>query len=144
MTWNNIFAFSAAASFTLIMSACSFFKKTDDKTEGYSEERKIMESRAQVQLQRARTWLAQGDFERAKGEIEAMRKKNYLAIDARNKGILLMDSISLMEARAELNRTDSLQRCGKVSAAQLEDACQKVQFYERKLQFDGKREGGEE
>lgn len=138
MTLNNTLFLSIASALILTMSSCSFFKSSDDKTEGYSDERKVMESRAQVQLQQARTWLAQGDFNQAKKVIETMRKKNYLAIDAREQGILLMDSISLMEARAELNHTDSLQRCGKVSANELEEACQKVQFYERKLQFDGK------
>ena len=138
MILKKTFFLTIASILILAMNSCSFFKSSDDKTEGYSEERKIMESRAQIQLQQARTLLAKGDYSRAKKEIEAMRKKNYLAIDARNKGILLMDSISLMEARAELNHTDSLQRCGKVSANELEDACQKVQFYERKLQFDGK------
>lgn len=138
MTLNNTLFLSIASVLIHTMSSCSFFKSSDDKTEGYSDERKVMESRAQVQLQQARTWLAKGDFNQAKKEIETMRKKNYLAIDARKQGILLMDSISLMEARAELNHTDSLQRCGKVSANELEEACQKVQFYERKLQFDGK------
>lgn len=139
MTLNNTLFLSIASALILTVSSCSFFKSSDDKTEGYSDERKVMESRAQVQLQQARTWLAKGDFNQAKKEIETMRKKNYLAIDARKQGILLMDSISLMEARAELNHTDSLQRCGKVSANELEEACQKVQFYERKLQFDGKK-----
>lgn len=139
MTLNSTFFLSIASTLILTISSCSFFKSSDDKTKGYSDERKVMESRAQVQLQQARTWLAKGDFNQAKKEIETMRKKNYLAIDARKQGILLMDSISLMEARAELNHTDSLQRCGKVSANELEEACQKVQFYERKLQFDGKK-----
>lgn len=139
MTLNSTFFLSIASALILTISSCSFFKSSDDKTKGYSDERKVMESRAQVQLQQARTWLAKGDFNQAKKEIETMRKKNYLAIDARKQGILLMDSISLMEARAELNHTDSLQRCGKVSANELEEACQKVQFYERKLQFDGKK-----
>ena len=50
-----------------------------------------------------------------------------------------MDSICLQEAKMQLTKTDSLQQVGKASGTQLEEACQKVQFYERKLQFDKQR-----
>ena len=93
----------------------------------------------QSKLQTARIFLRKGDFSQAKKTIEAMRKKDYLAIKARQEGILLMDSICLQEAKVHLTQTDSLQRIGAASNTQLEEACQKVQFYERKLQFDKQR-----
>lgn len=98
-----------------------------------------MEQEAQRKLQTARVFMQKEDFAQAKKTIEAMRKKDYLAITARKEGILLMDSICLQEAKMQLTKTDSLQQVGKASGTQLEEACQKVQFYERKLQFDKQR-----
>ena len=121
------------------LASCSLFKSDKNETDGYSDNRKIMEQEAQRKLQTARVFMQKEDFAQAKKTIEAMRKKDYLAITARKEGILLMDSICLQEAKMQLTKTDSLQQVGKASGTQLEEACQKVQFYERKLQFDKQR-----
>jgi hypothetical protein len=121
------------------LASCSLFKSDKNETDGYSDNRKIMEQEAQRKLQTARVFMQKEDFSQAKKTIEAMRKKDYLAITARKEGILLMDSICLQEAKMQLTKTDSLQQVRKASDTQLEEACQKVQFYERKLQFDKQR-----
>ncbi len=136
----RIFNISMVCALVLTcLASCSLFKSDKNETDGYSDNRKIMEQEAQRKLQTARVFMQKEDFAQAKKTIEAMRKKDYLAITARKEGILLMDSICLQEAKMQLTKTDSLQQVGKASGTQLEEACQKVQFYERKLQFDKQR-----
>lgn len=136
----RIFNISMVCALVLTcLASCSLFKSDKNETDGYSDNRKIMEQEAQRKLQTARVFMQKEDFAQAKKNIEAMRKKDYLAITARKEGILLMDSICLQEAKMQLTKTDSLQQVGKASGTQLEEACQKVQFYERKLQFDKQR-----
>lgn len=136
----RIFNISMVCALVLTcLASCSLFKSDKNETDGYSDNRKIMEQEAQRKLQTARVFMQKEDFAQAKKTIEAMRKKDYLAITARKGGILLMDSICLQEAKMQLTKTDSLQQVGKASGTQLEEACQKVQFYERKLQFDKQR-----
>lgn len=136
----RIFNISMVCALVLTcLASCSLFKSDKNETDGYSDNRKIMEQEAQRKLQTARVFMQKEDFAQAKKTIEAMRKKDYLAITARKEGFLLMDSICLQEAKMQLTKTDSLQQVGKASGTQLEEACQKVQFYERKLQFDKQR-----
>lgn len=136
----RIFNISMVCALVLTcLASCSLFKSDKNETDGYSDNRKTMEQEAQRKLQTARVFMQKGDFAQAKKTIEAMRKKDYLAITARKEGIFLMDSICLQEAKMQLTKTDSLQQVGKASGTQLEEACQKVQFYERKLQFDKQR-----
>lgn len=136
----RIFNISMVCALVLTcLASCSLFKSDKNETDDYSDNRKIMEQEAQRKLQTARVFMQKEDFAQAKKTIEAMRKKDYLAITARKEGILLMDSICLQEAKMQLTKTDSLQQVGKASGTQLEEACQKVQFYERKLQFDKQR-----
>lgn len=136
----RIFNISMVCALVLTcLASCSLFKSDRNETDGYSDNRKIMEQEAQRKLQTARAFMQKEDFAQAKKTIEAMRKKDYLAITARKEGILLMDSICLQEAKMQLTKTDSLQQVGEASGTQLEEACQKVQFYERKLQFDKQR-----
>lgn len=136
----RIFNISMVCALVLTcLASCSLFKSDKNETDGYSDNRKIMEQEAQRKLQTARVFMQKEDFAQAKKTIEAMRKKDYLAITARKEGILLMDSICLQEAKMQLTKTDSLQQVGKASGTQLEEACQKVQFYESKLQFDKQR-----
>ena len=133
----RIFNISMVCALVLtFLASCSLFKSDKNETDDYSDNRKIMEQEAQRKLQTARVFMQKEDFAQAKKTIEAMRKKDYLAITARKEGILLMDSICLQEAKMQLTKTDSLQQVRKASDTQLEEACQKVQFYERKLHFD--------
>ena len=136
----RIFNISMVCALVLTcLASCSLFKSDKNETDGYSDNRKIMEQEAQRKLQTARVFMQKEDFAQAKKTIEAMRKKDYLAITARKEGILLMDSICLQEAKMQLTKTDSMQQVGKASGTRLEEARQKVQFYERKLQFDKQR-----
>ena len=126
-----------------LCGACSLFKtKEDPKTGSYSENRSRMEKEAQQRLAKARSLLSGGSCAQAKAVVEQMRKDCYLALDARKEGILLMDSIDLQLARVELARTDSLLRagCDTLEQADFDEACRKVQFYERKIQHDRSRQ----
>lgn len=125
----------------ITLSACSSKKAEDTKTEAYSENRTKMEAEAQQMLTAARECLAQSEFAEAKATIQKMRKKCYLALDAREQGILLMDSIDLATAQHELSNMDSLMRAGIDSITQedFEEACRKVQFYKQKIQHDNKK-----
>lgn len=131
-----------AAVFTLLQTSCSFFSSKDKagKPE-YSENRARMEVEAKGRLATARRQLAASQYAEAKATIQKMRKDCYLALDARNEGILLMDSVDLRISQGELARVDSLMRAGvdSVGQAEFEEACRKVQFYERKVQFDKKK-----
>ena len=115
----------------LLLAGCSLFssdpKEKEKKT--YSENR-------------ARVFLASGCLNEAKAEVEKMRSDCYLAISARNEGILLMDSIDIRLAQAELAHIDSLLRLGvdSVNENHFNEACGKIQFYERKLQHDLKQQ----
>ncbi len=120
----------------------------DDK--GYSQHRAEMEVRGAQLLSKARSQLASGQIDGARATIERMRRECYLAITARYEGILLMDSVDLFAARRDLQRADSVMRhnpketkAGRDAAAAFEEACQKVQFYERKIQFDNKHQGAD-
>lgn len=129
----------------LFLTAVSLFScstdKTADKTKNYSENRTRMEAEAQKRLAIARRQLAGGQPTQAKQTIEKMRTDCYLALDGRNEGILLMDSVDLALAKNELASVDSLMRSGdkNVSQENFDEACRKVQFYERKIQYDRRK-----
>lgn len=126
-----------AAFFLATLTSCSFFSSKSEKPD-YSENRARMEVEAQQMLSTARAQLAGSQCSQAKATIEQMRKDCYLALDARKAGILLMDSVDLQLARNELALVDSLLRAktDSVSQADFDEACRKVQFYERKIQYD--------
>lgn len=125
----------------LLCSSCSLFtpKEKEPKPE-YSEARTRMESEAQTRLAQARAALSAGDCDRAKAIIEKMRKDCYLALSARSEGILLMDSVNILQSKNELQQADSLLRANGSAEARerFDEACRKVQFHERKLQYDRK------
>lgn len=114
--------------------------------EDYSEARVEMEAEAQEMLADARRQMDEGRCDAAKQTIEQMREDCYLALSARAEAILLMDSIDLRKAKDELIRQDSLMQARQDSEdkAGFDEACRKVQFYERKLQFDKERAQREE
>lgn len=129
-------------SVLVLFASCNLFQGKEKGTvKEYSENRLRMENEAQQRLQVARQQLADKECMQAKQTVENMRKDCYLAIDARKEGLLLMDSIDLCLARQELAHIDSLMYSGNSSVSQenFDDACRKVQFYERKIQFDKKR-----
>lgn len=125
--------------FSLFFAACSGNKGGGDEKK-YSEARTRMEAEAAVRLATARKQLAEGKMAQAKQTVEKMRTDCYLAIDARKQGILLMDSIDLRLALAEVAHIDSLMRMGAdgVGQDEFDEAWRKAQFYERKIQYDKK------
>lgn len=127
--------------FAIVLASCSLVskKQTSDPSEQYSSERQKMETEAQKRLSQARQQLEAKQFDKAKNTIKAMRKECYLALTAREEGILLMDSIELRVAQNNLMHVDSLLQKGHSEAEQeFQKACQKVQFFERKLTYDKK------
>ena len=97
-------------------------------------------------LYRARLELNAGNYEEARQLVKQMREEVPLALNARESGILLMDSINLAEAQEQLRVTDSLIQVTEnpdrlardTMQARFDEACQKVKFYHRKLQHDRK------
>lgn len=130
----------AALAVCPMLLACSLFSsdKEKEKERTYSSNRVEMEHEAQSRLALARSQMAKGDYTSARSTIEAMRKECYLAIEARTQGIVVMDSVCLLEAQAELARIDSLMHVNSTAAKQsdFDEACRKVQFYERKIRHD--------
>lgn len=122
----------------LTLTACSRSGKAHKATGQYSEKRAAMEAEAQTRLQAARRLLENNQPEKARETVEKMRKDCYLAIDARTEGILLADSIDLQTARNELEAIDNRMQSGEEGDLQAayDEACRKVKFYERKIQYD--------
>ena len=125
---------------TIIACSAGGGTKNNVNTEDRSEARNKMETEAQARLSMARTKLAQIQCAEAKAIVIKMRKDCYLALSARKEGILLMDSIDIQQAKLELSKADSLmQKQHSISTSdEFDEACRKVQFYERKLQYDSR------
>ena len=125
---------------TIIACSAGGGTKNNVNTEDRSEARNKMEIEAQARLSMARTKLAQMQCAEAKAIVIKMRKDCYLALSARKEGILLMDSIDIQQAKLELSKADSLmQKQHSISTSDdFDEACRKVQFYERKLQYDSR------
>ena len=112
--------------------------KSNSKEDDYSSQRAAMEAKGKTMLDSARHYLANQQPLLAQKTIERMRRSCYLAIECRNQGILLMDSIDIELARKEIMQADSLMQIENTPSAQakFEEACRKVEFYERKLMHD--------
>ena len=132
----TIFAITLAA---LSISLCSC---SSDKKSEYSEKREQAEKEGQNCLKEARNALSNKKYDIARESIEKMRKDFPLALNAREEGILLLDSVNLFEAenqikivnqqiREKSKNQDSLQ-------IEFEDLFQKSKFYKRKLEHDKK------
>ncbi len=122
----------------LLIAACKSAPSKSKETEGYSNNRRLMEEKAQRCLNSAREQVKNDNLDKAKTIIKQMRKDCYLALSARREGILLMDSIDLQQSKHELVSADSLMHVPPTDGNRqnFNEACQKVQFYERKLQYD--------
>ena len=128
----------AIASLTLCQFSCS-----EDKKPGMSEERQEMEVQGQNCLKTAREALDNNNFGAARENIEKMRDEFPLALNAREEGIILMDSINQMEAESHIKAIDKQIKEGKsknIDSLKIEfdDLFQKTKFYKRKLEHDKK------
>lgn len=126
---------------TLLMAGCGSGKSGEGQYASEpSEKRAAMEAEGQKCLARAREALRNREFEKAHKEIQTLRENYTLALNAREEGILLSDSISLHQAKAQLQEVDAQLLAGKGDTASLqasyEELCRKVKFYHRKLQYD--------
>lgn len=86
-----------------------------------SKHRQRDEQRAAEYLVQARNRMQQGQYDAARDLIKQMRDTCYLAYDAREQGILLLDSIELLSAMADTTA---------------EDHDTRVKFYQKKLEYD--------
>lgn len=131
---------TAMLMLTIIACSAGGGTKNNVNTEDRSEARNKMETEAQARLSMARTKLAQMQCAEAKAIVIKMRKDCYLALSARKEGILLMDSIDIQQAKLELSKADSLmqKQHSILTSDDFDEACRKVQFYERKLQYDSR------
>ena len=97
-------------------------------------------------LEAAREAVDQGQFAQARSIIIEMRRKDSLAITAREAGILLMDSINLLEAEDDMKRlgNEMLKASSGIDSLQRlwEDAQRKRKFYQRKLEHDKAHDKG--
>ena len=124
--------------FMVVLSACQ------SSTPQQSEARQKDEAKAVTILAKARTALYQKRYNDAKKNLRSLRSTCPLALNGRENGILLMDSIEIASTADRLRVADSLvqdemQRRGSVNAqtqAHFDELCQQAKFYHRKLQHD--------
>lgn len=121
MSLSNIhtkLTYSALALLTFtLFSACN------DKYSDASSQRRKDEKVAAELLQKARTQMRQGQLDEAKKTIKVMRDSCRYALDGREEGIILLDSIELLKAQSDTT---------------VDDREMRVQFYQRKLEHDRK------
>lgn len=110
------------------------------------EEKVSPEAAGQIYLQRARASLAAGRTSEAKALIDSLRKRQPKALNAREEGILLLDSVLLTEAQHELDSLEQYLATVELTPAGLDtmdfnhdELKQKVRFFEKKLDNDRKK-----
>lgn len=97
-------------------------KAVEEKEEvALSRHRQQHEERAAMYLKDARRSMEDGDYDTARELIELLRDTCYLALDARERALLLLDSVELYAA---------------MSDSSLPDHETRVKFYQKKLEFD--------
>lgn len=123
----------------LLLAACQ------SKDSQVSERRRQAEEQARGFLVEARAHLQQHDFARARQRIYDMRDSCRYALEAREEGIVLLDSVELLTAQHHLQEVDgrllAAQERGATAEAeqlqqQFDEICRQVKFYQRKLQYD--------
>lgn len=92
-------------------------------------------------LAKARAQLADKDFAGARASIDTLRTKFAMAFNAREEGILLLDSIEIAAAGHDLQvASDAITASQKFPSDSLqfmkEEAEQKIKFYTKKLAHD--------
>ena len=132
----TLFAITLAA---LSISLCSC---SSDKKSEYSEKREQAEKEGQICLKEARSALSNKKYNDARTSIEKMRKDFPLALNAREEGILLLDSVNLFEAENQIKIVNQQLRDNNSNQDSLQiefdDLFQKSKFYKRKLEHDKK------
>ena len=133
-----------------VATSCGNQEKQTDHTADYSQARLQDEQGGAVYLDSIRQSIVVKDWEQGKSQIEKLRQKYPLALDAREQALLLWDSICWMEAEAELIRVDawlqpgggsqtaSKAECDSMRAA-FDELFRRVEFYKRKLVYDKRK-----
>jgi hypothetical protein len=128
----------------VLMMSCNGAKKSEVVQPStpltHKEKRNKQEALGQAYLSEARTCMARKDFAAARAAVDSMRTNCRRALTARAAGILVMDSISLLEAEEEMIRlsermkieTDSIH----VLKARFDEMFTKAEFYRRKIEHD--------
>lgn len=110
-----------------------------------SNRRRQAEEQARRFLSEARAHLQQRNFIKARQRIEEMRDSCRYALQAREEGIVLLDSVELLMAQQHLREIDekwqaAQRQPSKADAERLhqqfDETCRQVKFYQRKLQHD--------
>ncbi len=83
-------------------------------------------------VSQAREAFVTADYTTAVALIDSIRDAYPLALNAREEGILLKDSVLLEQAREELRKAKDIAG----DSIDMEELHMKVTFYERKLQHD--------
>ncbi len=97
------------AILTLPLLACACSGGTDK-----------IEKEAAAMLGDARSLMTEGKYEQARDTILAMRRRCPTAFEARTAGIIVMDSIELLESQDSLAHMDSVLQVEKELLTQLE------------------------
>ena len=137
-------------SCVFVLMSCGQKEEKADDTAHYSQARLEDEEGGAVYLDSIRTSILGKDWAKGKEQIERLRQKYPLALDAREQALLLWDSICWMEAEAELIRVDawlqpgggsqtaSKAECDSMRAA-FDELFRRVEFYKRKLVYDKRK-----
>ena len=101
------------------------------------------EAEGQRWLTMARASMRDADFSLARIYVDSLRTRCRMALNAREDGILLLDSIDLAEAREQLHRAEymasqtGLDYIARDSVdTNLDRAKAKVRFFEKKIEHD--------
>ncbi len=121
-----------------LLAASAILMSCHDKKNSYAIEREQIENKGRLYLDSARHALAQNDFDKSRMYIMTLRREVPRAINAREAGILLLDSIEIAATSHELHHVDSLMQIEATSELQrqFDELCEKTKFYHRKLQHD--------
>lgn len=133
-----------------LATSCGNQEKQTEHTADYSQARLQDEQGGAVYLDSIRQSIVVKDWEQGKSQIEKLRQKYPLALDAREQALLLWDSICWMEAEAELIRVDAWLQPGGGSQTASKAECdsmrtafdelfRRVEFYKRKLVYDKRK-----
>lgn len=99
------------------------------------------EANALSYLATARERMRARDFAAAEAAIDSLRQYCPLALDGRKRGIIVADSIALLQAQEKLMQCDAqMIEAGECIPDSMklayEDLCRKVKFYQRKIKHD--------
>jgi len=135
----NCFAMKKFLYLLVLLPALTACHKKNPAEANWSHARMEAETMADSLLRDSRRACLRGDYSRARLLLDSIRVHHALALNVREKGILLLDSINLFDARQQLERMDTLMAQSDVSdsvKALFEENAHKVKFYRRKLAHD--------